>query len=149
MAMRQEGVFTFDKQVIMVCAPEDLDKFEVFFIRFHEATSHGNYNCTTGNNSRLYDSEYEEWLHNKDQQLYKKVNDYTHDEQCSFSQMLNDEFHYIARQSVATEFVLSSKFTMSKQEMKRCHPDKTDDPNAIETFKKFTAANAKAQEMQP
>ena len=77
------------KRVLWVCAPEDLDNFEVFFIRFHEATSHGNYNCTTGNNSRLYDSEYEEWLHNKDQQLYKKVNDYTHDEQCSFSQMLN------------------------------------------------------------
>lgn len=150
-AMRQEGVFTFDKQVIMVCAPEDLDKFEVFFIRVYEATSHGNYNCTTGNNSRLYDSEYEDWLQNKDQQLYKKVDDYTYAEQCSFSQMLNDEFHHIAQQSAPTESesVSSSKFTMSKQEIKRSHPDKTDDPNAIETFKKFTAANAKPQEMQP
>lgn len=60
-AMRKYGIENFDFAILEQCLPDELDNRERYWIKYYNATSHDNYNCSSG--GQLHRSEDDEkWL---------------------------------------------------------------------------------------
>ena len=132
--LRQEGPLNFDIEAIMICPEDKLDKFESFYIWKYNATSNGNYNCTTGNNTLKYETDFAELEKNENTILFQKISEQSPDLQNEVYTIITKKFDELRNTKLNDE-----NEHMTKKEILKSHPDKTNDTDAINRLKEYNA----------